>query len=96
MLCHSCFLYLSGKRVGRITELKAEEVIEQVDTRTIAASPLEYNVKLENVESFFTQFAKVMTAFILLCLHLFCKFSVSCPLSWISSVIGRFAFLSFM
>ncbi|KAF8034617.1 hypothetical protein BT93_C0811 [Corymbia citriodora subsp. variegata] len=48
-----------GTRVGRTTELKAEEVIEQVDTRTIAASPLEYNVKLENVESFFTQFAKV-------------------------------------
>ncbi|XP_030464781.1 la protein 1 [Syzygium oleosum] len=61
VLRKSEFLKLSedGKRVGRITELKAEEVIEQVDTRTIAASPLEYNVKLENVESFFTQFAKV-------------------------------------
>lgn len=61
VLRNSDLLKLSedGKRVGRTTELKAEEVIEQLDTRTIAASPLEYNVKLENVESFFTQFAKV-------------------------------------
>ncbi|XP_004498482.1 la protein 1 [Cicer arietinum] len=49
-----------GKKVGRITELpKPEEVIEQVEIRTIAASPFEYNVKLEEVESFFGQLAKI-------------------------------------
>ncbi|KAJ3679521.1 hypothetical protein LUZ60_017532 [Juncus effusus] len=49
-----------GKRVGRIAELlKPEEVIEQVDSRTIAASPLPYDVQLENVESFFSKLAKV-------------------------------------
>ncbi|KAJ9546876.1 hypothetical protein OSB04_019419 [Centaurea solstitialis] len=49
-----------GKKVGRTTALpKPEEAIEQLDGRTIAASPIEYDVKLEEVESFFGESAKV-------------------------------------
>ncbi|KAF4347296.1 hypothetical protein G4B88_002884 [Cannabis sativa] len=59
----STFLKISedGKKVGRTNELmEPEELIEQLDSRTVAISPFEHNTKQEGMEAFFGKFAKVL------------------------------------
>eukprot|EP00249_Psilotum_nudum_P024630 c29242_g2_i1 orf=165-1493(+) len=62
ILCKSSSLRVSddGQKVGRRTQLlKPDEVLAIVDSRSIAAGPLPWNVTMEEVEAFFCQHAKV-------------------------------------
>ncbi|CAN0907092.1 La protein 1 [Linum grandiflorum] len=49
-----------GKKVGRVSPLmKPEELVEQLDGRTVAVSPLPFDANREAVRSFFSQYGTV-------------------------------------
>ncbi|CAN1218704.1 La protein 1 [Linum perenne] len=49
-----------GKKVGRVSPLmKPEEIVEQLDGRTVAVSPLPFDANREALRSFFSQYGTV-------------------------------------
>ena len=64
------FQFTSGQRVGRVDPLlKPEDIQAAVDARSVAAGPLRWNVTMEEMQSFFSQHAKVCYIY-LVCVHI--------------------------
>lgn len=63
----------TGKRVGRVHELKDPAVVQaEVDARSIAANPFPYNIKMNEVEAIFKEHTEVtLGVWIFLCPRLY-------------------------